>query len=1072
MASDKQSAPVFSWQFLAVMAAGLGIFASRQGSLPLSPDNETAKASAPAGGSEQPGSVTDSRLWEDPYDAPLGNDSGQIGLASIPTGAVTIGAAQGGPSDIAHKKICVLPVIVRGDANSAEAHEMRIRFRMATVSGLGASGFVADDPNHLTWTMIQLGNANPEPVPTEWFLRGEISRHEHSLYDAVLVAWIRDSVLFTNPLEQLGRIRSGLESELRVPGPDVLQRPDFRVIGPYWSGTLVDMLNEDPKAGIGITFYSSSATMADGVLDLLAQPKSGVLAMGRKRLSDPLTGPVLINLTCDDEKLSESLINELDLRGVKPGGRDSRIAIISDWDTDYGRVLPLTFAAKLEQWVACRAPGAPAVVPGSILPPLNRVRYAALESDNAKTWPTQVLRAYYVSGVEGTLRAGKIQKVQDDSKSAPGSHSSAVSLQRAEGEHQVDYISRLGKILSQRISERNVGPGDNGKLVAIGVLGADVYDKLLLIQALRPIFRDALFFTDALDARFMDPIRAIPYTRNLVVAAPFGFDLFRSYQVGVPPFRSSEQTAAFLAVQAAVAMDAKDLDNVSSQLKPLRFEIGRTYPVALNIPDAARPEDHKSDLKGPTDKFADLLHPPQESFFPGWARFFSLYLLRVLSAIAAAGLFYITVTFVVLGRIPYMPRSSRRNLAIVISSVSFVAIIGVILCFYDGIEPATWIEGVSLWPSEFVRLAALATGVVGFFCLQVRVMQSREDLAEQFGLDCPKVANTEDSQKDKRRGWGRFGEVIVRGPQPERDYLMTFENAVSKYGWLVDPEGTRTKGEAVPGPETGRYIIVQALWSHFCAQSTVYRRNVRTLVMTGSFFLAWIAIGPAFGFPVTPFRGWFSHLCDGAATLASSIVLTYLMFWVVDETHICLRFVEKLGMPEPTIWPQQAYNRISTLRPALLEHQVRDNAASSFLDVCFIGKVTQEAVPLIVLPFVVLTLMIIARWNFFANWHWDPMILAIFGFDAAVCVCCAIMLRNAAVDAKERAIRQIGAASAVARAGEATHWADALDSLKALMKQNTDGAYKPWHQQPFVSAILVPFGGSGGLGLIEYLLSR
>jgi hypothetical protein len=201
-------------------------------------------------------------------------------------------------------------------------------------------------------------------------------------------------------------------------------------------------------------------------------------------------------------------------------------------------------------------------------------------------------------------------------------------------------------------------------------------------------------------------------------------------------------------------------------------------------------------------------------------------------------------------------------------------------------------------------------------------------------------------------------------------------------------------------------------------------------------------------------------------------VLIYLMFWVVDETHICLRFVEKLGMPEPTIWPQQAYNRISTLRPALMEHEVRDNAASSFLDVCFIGKVTQEAVPLIVLPFVVLTLMIIARWSFFANWHWDPMILAMFGFDAAVCVCCAIMLRNAAVDAKERAIRQIGAAGAVARAGNATNWADALDSLKMLMKQNTDGAYKPWHQQPFVNAILVPFGGSGGLGLIEYFLSR
>jgi hypothetical protein len=815
--------------------------------------------------------------------------------------------------------------------------------------------------------------------------------------------------------------------------------------------------------------------MADGLLDLLA-PRADVNGpVGRERLRNPKTGPVLVNLTCTDEDLSESMLEELELRGIDPGDPDHRIAIISDSDTDYGRVLPLTFAAKYKQRYAAAHRGSPAK--------LDAAFYGTLKSDDAHTWPLQILRAYYLSGVEGTLNAGdgKERKPADESKTAPGSSSSAVALQRAEGEHQIDYVARLGRILSQRIDERNVQPADHGKLVAIGVLGADVYDKLLLIQALRPLFKDAIFFTDTLDARFMDPVKAIPFTRNLVISTSFGFDLFRNFQVGAPPFRSSEQTGAFLAVQAALTGGAVSLNNVISQLRPLRFEIGRTYPVSLNIPGEPRPQDDKSDLTGTVDRFDGLLHPPQEDFLPGVARIGALYLWPGIFAAICLGLLGVTIMFVLSGHIPSINWRRPRPWSIALASVGSLAALGLLCRHYDGIEPATWIQGVGIWPSEVVRFVAFATGLGSLLACHSSVRKSRIRLASEFGIKPP-----DRMPKDRTRFPRRFWTAIVQGPQDPGEYVCTYREAAAKYHWPAATTGDNVWPESpqspppsgTGGPAAGgqvaaeKFVIMEALWSNACQRSTVLGRNARTAAVTLFFVVGLVFLALATRFPSVPHRGDFSYTCDKVAVSLSSLMLIYLMFWVVDETNICLRFIKKLGRREPTIWPLGSYDRISSLRPSVTEDGVSDYAASSYLDVCFIGKLSHEAVPLIIMPFIVLTLMIIARWDFLANWRWETLILAIFGIDSAVCVCCAVRLRIHAVRAKERAIRQIATASAVARAAKETERADGLDSLRALMEGDVEGAYLPWHRQPFVSALLIPFGGSGGLGLIEYLLAR
>jgi len=1029
------------------------------GTLPLAPTKDGGKE-----GADLP-TVTDSRLWADPYDNALSDSTSAKGDTSSSSsgGNLTLGKPEVPESDLddlASQQICIMPVVVRGDANSAEAHEMRTRFRIAVVSGLGADGYTADDPSHLMWVRINVLGSKPELVPVEWYLRGGLSRRRSPFYGAILVVWLRDSVLNLYPLEQLKGIRTQLEDQMADLCLTEIHCPAFKVIGPYWSGTLIDILNDDLTAGRGMTLYSSSATMADGLLDLFAPKKAKGGPTGRERLRDSKAGPRLINLTCTDEELSESMIGELKLRGVAPGDPNSRIAIISDWDTEYGRVLPLTFAAKYRQVADSLIAGgkAPGRLPASA--------YKQLNVDDAHSWPPQILKSFYLSGVEGTLKSDDNQgeKPSDESKTAPGSNSSVVVLQRAEGEHQIDYISRLGKILSQRIDERNVGVGEHGRLDAIGVLGADVYDKLLLIQALRPIFKDAIFFTDTLDARFMDPVKSIPYTRNLVISSSYGFDLFRNFQVGVSPFRSTEQTGAFLAVQAAAAAPKEEVyfGHLTRQLKPLRFEIGRTYPVSLDIPGVSRPWDDKSDLTGFVDKFNGLLHPPQEDYFPDWSRIKALYLNSVLLSVICILLLFGAVRFVDGGHIPLSAWKERRTWAIALASIAFLELIIEVSCFYDGVEPATWIQGVSLWPSEFVRTLAFVVGFVGLLYCHSRVRKARERLAKEFGVRRPR-----DYRHRKKGLLRRYWRAISMPPQPETQYVLSVATAARRYKWL--PAGLPPPKT----PEPEKFVILEALWADACERSSAFGRNARTATLTLLFIAALFCLFFAMDHPVAiPYRDDFSHRCDVIVVFLASLMLVYLMFWVVDETHICLRFIKKLGRKEPTIWPQEAYRLIPSLTPQLSALGISENAASSYLDVCFIGKLSREAVPLIILPFIVLTLLIIARWGFFANWHWELLVLAVFGIDSAICIYCAVKLRLNAVDAKERAIRQISRAASEERAAKNAKRADALDTLKELMEKNMEGAFVPWHQQPFVSALLIPFGGSGGLGLIEYFLSR
>src|SRR5262249_25041922 len=215
--------------------------------------------------------------------------------------------------------------------------------------------------------------------------------------------------------------------------------------------------------------------------------------------------------------------------------RHSHIALISEWDTLYGRALPNSMARCLGG---------------------DECEKANLDPFTDKPW----LHPFkYLRGLDGQLpndgsnygdgSKDSSKKQDKDAKDGTKARPDAKVQDRAEGQGQFDYLRRLGEVMQQLDADLR-REHQNG-IEAVGVLGSDLYDKLLVLQALRPLLPNALFFTTDLDALVLHPI-ALTFTRNLLVASSFGLQLRPDIQGEIPPFRSSYQTAAFLATRVAV----------------------------------------------------------------------------------------------------------------------------------------------------------------------------------------------------------------------------------------------------------------------------------------------------------------------------------------------------------------------------------------------------------------------------------------------------------------------------------------------------------------------------------------
>lgn len=267
-----------------------------------------------------------------------------------------------------------------------------------------------------------------------------------------------------------------------------------------------------------------------------------------------------------DGQFLAATVEELQARGVEPS-RD-RIAVISEYDTSYGRVMGLNLEGVLR--------------PGGSFSATDR--FDALGHSN-------LLFFSYLRGLDGATARGQRQEGETLTSAFFGVTN---RVRRAEGRPQDDYLRRLAERLMRLDREEGT------RIRAVGVLGSDVYDKMMILRALRPALPGAIFFTTDLDVLLLEP-HQFEWARNLLIGSRFGLQLSEDLQGRAPPFRDSYQTAFYYSVLRAVRCSTPGSDGAPGfgryndgylpriDWEPRVFEVGRgmmesyAHPAVSNL---------------------------------------------------------------------------------------------------------------------------------------------------------------------------------------------------------------------------------------------------------------------------------------------------------------------------------------------------------------------------------------------------------------------------------------------------------------------------------------------------------
>ncbi|MGZ5543986.1 MAG: hypothetical protein ACXWIU_04885, partial [Limisphaerales bacterium] len=790
----------------------------------------------------------------------------------------------------------------------------------------------------------------------------------------------------------------------------------------------------------GAEIYSTSATLADW--RLFRQDPNKVKAEPRTRLKEALAdcNVSFHNYICTDDALADVLVHELALRGVNWNNEVSlfkkpyHVALLSEWDTTYGRSLPESFT------------NAVAKSGGTI---------------------SQIEQFTYLQGLDGQMTQdsrvqaalAKFESASAEQQQSKEEKMDILELQKPEGDSQLDYIPRLATTLREKEREwKKKGE----RLDAIGVLGSDVYDKLLLLQSLHEHFPEAIFFTTDLDARLFHA-KQLKWTRNLIVATSYGLKLNESLQSKVAPFRDGYQSAKFLACLTALGT-TNQIKN--SDLQPRLFEIGRFGPVDLSAPKPSS-SLHPLPRSSATD-IVEIVARAAFVFFVGWALVLAMfpksrsvigqYFVHDMLAnaiVVTTGLAVSAVCvwkglpryfgFVAFGgvltvgwfnaksnlltlRHPLTASAKAFAASFVFVAVALSAMTALIVTNSnktDG-QPFAWLDGISLWPTEVIRVIAIVFGVAMLAKMRFDLQRETRKTKDEFGL--PPTAT-------QRGAWQRLLKLHE---------WPTF----SIGGW---------HSKAVSGDA----IDANVLWAEYADRGCElfrYARAARTVVVAFAFAASLLLLLPI---PVLPHRGDFSRIFDVSTLVCCIVVLFLVTFYVSDASHLCGKCISILNKHR-TLWPR---NGMVTPDQAMLE------GTADLLDIRFIARRTAEVGKMIYYPFLIIVLLLVARNAMFAAWHWSLYLYIIFGLNIGYAFLAAVRLRQIAEKARKLALKRLREKELQAIASKAKSFKlDYLRNCITQVEEENTGAFAPLFHQPIFKAALMPFGGAGVVTALQYML--
>ncbi|HBV21220.1 MAG TPA: hypothetical protein DEF07_05830 [Nitrosomonas sp.] len=977
----------------------------------------------------------------------------------------------------------VLAVMVPGGPY-AENKEWRLRSRYALVSGLAATGYKPEDPEHIGFMdfsqacqkAFKNGKKSdikfcdwPPFIPYEWFKPEIWSESRESNPNArrkrILVLWLDNGAIAQNknPLNMLDRLKDGItpgEEDGKL-GKERFIKPSFNIIGPHSSTTLAAMYKEIysryapncnekvdtkncekpdyPNLSDSLIFSASATIDRDDIIERIKEQikPEGFEKNHLQWLDERIVRPVSTH-----KKLAGTLACELALRGVKfvnpvkankkivnkecpllkhalnagATKKKDHIVLIGEWDTVYSRHLTESIKEKIKEYSG--------------------------QQVSIDEW---VHSFNYLRGIDG-INAEQVTSAQKDNKEKSDMHGlsreqTGEQLRRPTGSNQFDYLRRLVSHLDvlhkSKVTE--------GGIKAIGILGNDPYDKLLILQALHKRFPQVLFFTTDLDARFLHPSE-LKWTRNLIVASSYGFELHEKIQGGVMPFRDSYQTALYLATKLAIncqlrkspdrsddatasahCEDADDLslqnifDHVVQETYPRLFEIGNY--AAIDLSHAPKKEDEKKD----GEKEDINIHPVTMDLSKDGKT-------DTMWLIAAFVLIMLLLCLLV-------PVTARPVIVVISAATACIMLLYAFFQSQDNyaLQTFSFTNGISTWPANAIRFFALIIAIVLLVSIKRQLIQSSQKIREQF---IPFSLQDNDEQ---------FAERPDNG------------NRLSLF--LVEMWGREDKkGDN----ETPVHFI--DLWNRY---RKALRCSVSRVVTMLVLYLGCIVLliqTDYFEMPGIPARGQGNY--DATRVILMAVVLLYLtlIFTIADIAHLSSHFIMLLKT-KAVIWPQEILN-VYIKKYGASEN---NNLAKNKLLMDMVNRLAGDVNSFIYYPFVILFLLILSRSHYFDNWHYTPLLFMLISFTAIIALCSAIKLRKAAIDTRNHFLEKLDICYWESIKHEAEQKNEQTQAgIKLLteeIKNLNTGPYQPIGRHPIVLSLLMPLGSVGGLYLIEYFLA-
>jgi len=622
-----------------------------------------------------------------------------------------------------------------------------------------------------------------------------------------------------------------------------------------------------------IIVLSPRATIPDPILRSVVELRGKFNYQSKVKSSDVIV-PGLYRTLDSDEELLTAIKTELLLRGLKLN--DSRIALVYEGDGKYGRAL--------QQILDCSSNYNNKSSDEKLISGNNEPGSAAEDSAIGSGCFTQVDSFSYLRGLDGIRPEDTNTKALNNGNTSLESISSLLSasesLEQSFGRHQYDYLRRLSDELSRN------------SYAAIGVLGTDIYDKLLVLQALREKNRHAVFFTTDLDATALHADQ-FGWTQNLLVASalPLSLDesvdnqgnsckyLFSTNQDreshninNAPPFRESYQTAYFQSVCLALYISEQDVtpseqdirNLISSKLlgKTAVYEMGRTTPVLLRSGKSASNSQDSEETAS-----LSVLSILRQSL--SWLLLMlPTIMLFLLSSFAwnrerarnnSLEQEISNTSKTVAGY--SVPTALAASSLLCLGTILFMSILLITEAMTVGGEPLRIIEGVSHWPTTLLRIQVLIFGITFGLYSYARWAKSTAEIEEL---------------------------VIEDSTDNDADDGVQFPRSLAGWNYLIESQNEKQ--------ETSKSIA--EIWKIYRALGTTGPRLRRVIPKA----LTWSAIVYGAYFYFTPHPAlirdsfWLADILFGHGFVLLVTVVSLLMISLAnDVTNLSRIFVKALG---------------------------------------------------------------------------------------------------------------------------------------------------------------------------------